>query len=148
MEAVRVRALQTELMVAALSCNARGDYNRFVNRFKPDLKENADALKSYFTRVYGASGEKEMNRFITKLANDVSKRSAKQGTRRFCGDAEEVMDEVGSSRSLSAISYDYRGTIRGCRGGKTPKPSIARPLKPQEQTEEKPTLTLRSLWPF
>lgn len=148
MEAVRIRALQTEMMVAALNCNAKSDYNRFVNRFKPELQDQADTLKSYFDRVYGASGEKEMNRFITRLANESAKRSAKRGS-RYCDEVEEIADEASGSRQLENIDYTYKGSIRSCRGGVGPKRNYAKAVqKPKAQTEEKPTFSLRKLWPF
>ena len=35
--AIQVRAMQTDMMVAALSCNASREYNEFVTRFKSVL---------------------------------------------------------------------------------------------------------------
>jgi hypothetical protein len=70
-----VRALQAKLMVAALSCSARGDYNAFVHRYTPHLANHAVSLRRWFSKLYGGSHKREINRFVTQLANDASMRS-------------------------------------------------------------------------
>jgi hypothetical protein len=74
--AFQFRHLQTEVMVAALSCGRREiqtSYNAFVTRFGGALKANGNALRSYFGRVFGAKqGEREMDSFMTRLSNDLS----------------------------------------------------------------------------
>ncbi len=115
MQAIRVRALQTELMFAGLSCNGRNHYNHFVNNYRPELKEYADALRGYFQRVYGRSGETKMNQFITRLANQSSTRSIKRGTEAFCANARAWFEDVGQEKDLRQVAYTYSGDIRQCR---------------------------------
>lgn len=79
--ASRVRQLQTELMVAALSCKRHPElslpakYNEFISKFGPHLTENATVLRGHFARHYGKRREREFDTFITNLANEASMRA-------------------------------------------------------------------------
>lgn len=78
--AFHVRALQTELMVAALSCKARAHYNDFAVKFQDVLVRHGRALKSRFHRAHGKkSGEKKLNAYVTALANKTSQKSVSEG---------------------------------------------------------------------
>ena len=57
--ALNTRALQTELMVAALSCGNRIHYNAFVIKYQGDLVKHGRSLQSFFQRKHGAAGRKE-----------------------------------------------------------------------------------------
>lgn len=93
-----VRQLQTELMVAALSCknqalDLRGRYTAFVSKFGPKLAENADTLRGYFVRAHGKGGHmRQFDAYITALANEASKRS--MGLDNFCDEMQPVFDKV------------------------------------------------------
>jgi len=73
--AFHVRALQTELMVAALTCDARPQYNSFAKKFQNALVDHGHALKQVFRSNHGAGAEKALNAYITTLANRASQRS-------------------------------------------------------------------------
>jgi len=73
--AFHVRALQTELMVAALTCDARPQYNSFAKKFQNTLVDHGQALKQVFRVSHGATAEKALNTYITTLANRASQRS-------------------------------------------------------------------------
>jgi hypothetical protein len=73
--AFHVRALQTDLMVAALTCGARPQYNSFARKFQDTLIDHGVALKALFRNLHGASSEKALNAYITALANRASQRS-------------------------------------------------------------------------
>lgn len=88
--ALRVRALQSRLMVSALVCGTRDQYNAFVTRYRPALQRNGAALIAYFDRVYGAEATLRLNRFVTALANDASARS-NDDRAAFCGGAEATL---------------------------------------------------------
>ena len=64
--ALNTRALQTELMVAALSCGNRIHYNAFVIKYQGDLVKHGRSLQSFFQRKHGAAGRKNLNTFITR----------------------------------------------------------------------------------
>lgn len=74
-DALAARALQTDLMVAALVCDRREDYNDFVRRHRDALAAHGNALRAWFRQEYGRAGETEMNRFVTRLANEASRAS-------------------------------------------------------------------------
>jgi hypothetical protein len=73
--AINARMMQTELMVAALTCQRRGEYNAFVKQFEGELISHGKKLKATFKRMYGLAGESQLNRFVTRLANEASLRS-------------------------------------------------------------------------
>lgn len=89
--ALQVRVVQTELMVAALSCNASPRYNAFVQTYQKDLMAAHNQLRKLFKRIYGGSANTELNAFITRLANDSSKRSIANIT-IFCQNATTMYD--------------------------------------------------------
>ncbi len=91
--ALNTRVLQTELMVAALSCGEQQRYNTFVNTFKTNLAKGGEGLKALFRRVHGASGDYQMNAFVTKLANDAAQRTA-NGPAAYCASASNLFNEV------------------------------------------------------
>lgn len=89
--AVQVRTLQTEMMVATLSCrdvpgrNFIAEYNSFVKKHATGLRDQARALRTYFERRYGKpAAEQHLDRFVTGLANDISRRSM---TAAYCDEA-------------------------------------------------------------
>jgi hypothetical protein len=87
-EAFAFRRLQSELMVAALSCRDtrhHKHYNTFVKRFRPALKTNARVLKAYFTRLHGPMATRKLDDYITHLANEAS--LASMGDTNFCANA-------------------------------------------------------------
>ena len=91
--ALQARVLQTELMVAALTCSQKDKYNAFIRRFGGDLTTLGNSMKSYFTRAHGRKAATEMNAFVTALANEASRRAmGYQGD--FCGDANGLFDSV------------------------------------------------------
>jgi hypothetical protein len=94
-EAMAFRHLQTELMVAALSCGRqeyRNKYNTFVVRYRPALKRNGSILKTIFKRNYGQKSKRRLDRYVTQLANDVSVRSMERA--EFCQVAGQKFNAV------------------------------------------------------
>ena len=94
-EALEMRVLQSELMVAALTCNQRPSYNAFVTTFKPYLKTQGQELRTYFTEAFGPNtGPKRLNDMVTRLANVASQNSLTQPTSAFCAQARQRFDAV------------------------------------------------------
>lgn len=86
---LQVRILQTELMVAALTCNQRTDYNSFVTRFQPQLSSHGKSLQSFFKQKYGSGSARALNGFVTRIANESSRRGMlKRG--QFCHDTAAI----------------------------------------------------------
>lgn len=91
--ALNTRVLQTELMVAALSCGERQRYNMFVTSYQQVLTDRGQALQGLFKRAHGAQGATRLNAFITKLANDASQEIREKGD-NYCVFAGELFDET------------------------------------------------------
>lgn len=90
---IEVRRLQTNLMVAALSCGARADYNEFVVTHRPSLKQHGTTIRNEFRRRHGREGPKQLNRFVTRLANEASARS-NADRQAFCSDATVLFQQA------------------------------------------------------
>jgi len=89
---IEVRRLQTNLMVAALSCGARSEYNAFISTHRPSLQTYGKAITDEFRRRYGREGSRQLNRFITRLANEASARSNADRD-AFCADAAALFEK-------------------------------------------------------
>jgi len=100
-----LRALQTHLMVGALTCGMHDRYNAFVTRFQSDLAGAHRNLTGYFNRVHGRSAQRDLNEYITALANAQSQEGIRLGS-HFCGRIGPLFDQVmgGGNAELAAIS--------------------------------------------
>ncbi|MBY0339047.1 MAG: hypothetical protein K2X11_20710 [Acetobacteraceae bacterium] len=76
-----IRALQSQLMVVAITCGLQDDYNRFVTGHQPDLANAFRTVGAHFRRVGG--GQRAQDSFITDLANRQSQVGISQGM-AFC----------------------------------------------------------------
>ena len=98
LEASHVRQLQTEFMVAALTCEMHptvdltGKYNAFVQKYKKELGGNAKDLRGHFTRNYGSGNSKAFDAYMTTLANDASMRG--QNMAAYCEVTDQIIDKV------------------------------------------------------
>lgn len=119
--ALNSRVLQTELMVAALSCGNRPLYNAFVSKFRGDLVNQGRSLRSFFQRHHGGGGGDNLNRFITRLANEASQRS-NAGRAAFCSDASLVFPQLLNNKRLNfetlldSPTLAMRHSISSCGG--------------------------------
>jgi hypothetical protein len=78
-----VRALQSQLMVAALACNKDTEYNAFVRKFQGDLAAAYRGIQGHFRRTAGNAHQRELDGFITQLANAHSQDGIRAGS-QFC----------------------------------------------------------------
>lgn len=92
-ESFGVRALQTRLMVAALTCGARDQYNAFVNRYRPVLAGHGRNVKNYFQRAYGPASGGQLDRYVTALANRASMQSTLDRS-AFCAEAGRMLQTL------------------------------------------------------
>jgi hypothetical protein len=97
--AFEVRMLQTELMVATLTCRGvnnrdfAGQYATFVNRHREGLKSHSNVFQGHFKRSYGGGGQVQLDRYVTSLANDYS-RSSMTGAGAFCDQQGPLFDRA------------------------------------------------------
>lgn len=96
--AVNARLLQTEMMVAALACDLRPQYNRAVRTFEKELVGHGKVLRKMFRRSHGASAQRHLDRYITRLANEASARSNYDRV-TYCRTAASLFGDVLASRS-------------------------------------------------
>ena len=76
-------------MIAALSCDARSDYNQFVNQYRPHLSFHGNELRQYFRKKHGRSHKRALNRFVTLLANGASQESIRDRG-GFCAQSLDI----------------------------------------------------------
>jgi hypothetical protein len=114
------RALQSHLMVAALSCHIPESYNLFMRRFKSELVTQNSELGSYFSRRYGEKqSATKTNKFMTALANESSKRSLKIDSEEFCQITVKLFDKIMSVKPerLYQIAADKQfSSLHGIQG--------------------------------
>ncbi len=116
---IQVRMLQTELMVAALTCNQRTDYNSFVNRFQPQLSAQGKYLQSFFRQKYGSGSAKALNGFVTRIANESSRRGMVERG-QFCRNAESIhgaakkIDQAGLPAFAQTLQFASLHGISPC----------------------------------
>ena len=134
-----VRSLQTELMVAALTCRQQPAYNSFVNRFRPELVGHGKTLKATFARQYGTNAEQYLNGFITRIANETALRSA--NTQGYCGQSAGMFDDVLDldpgqlSEFASEQDFSERHGLPTCTAERATGRRIAQSDVRQDQTD-------------
>ncbi len=94
--ALKAAGLQQQLMVAALTCNDIGRYNRFVVSYRAQLQRSDTELQAYFRHAgEGAAG---YHAFKTHLANRSSLDSLHD--RDYCAKADAAFrDALDSGKS-------------------------------------------------
>ncbi len=106
-----VAGLKSELMVTALSCNQRDQYNQFVARFRPDLLREERALNAYFSRAFGKRARQAHDDYITSLANSQSEAGVQRGT-LFCQEHASLFPSVLSLRGPGQlVSFAAHQTV-------------------------------------
>lgn len=99
-QAFQLRALQTHLMVGALSCGMHDRYNAFVTRWQSDLAGAHRNLTGYFNRTQG--GQRALNEYITALANAQSQEGIRLGS-SFCGRVGPLFERVALIQTSSDL---------------------------------------------
>jgi len=107
-QALSTRLVQTELMVAALSCDASQRYNAFVRKYQADLVAGNKRMLRFFQSRYGAQGTKRNHDFVTRTANESSERSLRQ-IDDFCAAATRSFDRADSidRRQFAAFVQEH-----------------------------------------
>jgi hypothetical protein len=101
--AFEVQALRSELMVLATGCHDDDEYNAFIRRYQPDLQANEKLINAYFQHRYGRAAQTEHDRFVTELANAVSRRGSDLGG-DFCPRNGMVFHEVLSLQNPTELA--------------------------------------------
>ena len=99
------RAMQSQLMVAALSCGEHQKYNDFIKKFRDELIASGKGLKSYFARNYSRDADFQMNKFITFLANEASKKSLDSNSEKFCAESSNLFSKLKEINSKNRLEF-------------------------------------------
>ncbi len=142
LDALTARALQTDLMVAALACDRRDDYNAFVRRYREALAAHGGNLRAYFARQYGRAGEAAMNRFVTKLANEAS--SASNANRALYCRSAGMMYEGLAGADMATLEAVIRNPLLAVRHGVAACGATASSAAPGEEAPNEPVRDLLS----
>ncbi|MHB0704631.1 hypothetical protein ACX4MT_21535 [Roseomonas mucosa] len=96
-----VRALQSQLMVVALTCKHEDVYNEFVKRYNPQLHGAYKTIDASYRR---AGGQKALDSYITSLANVQSQEGIRMGS-RFCqNSADLIKTALEAPNDVTALS--------------------------------------------
>ena len=101
--AFEVQALRSELVVLATGCHDDALYNAFVRRYQPDLQANEKTISAYFKQRYGRKGQTEHDRFVTEMANAMSRQGSDLGG-DFCPRNGLIFNEVLSLTSAEQLA--------------------------------------------
>jgi hypothetical protein len=106
--AFEVQALRSELMVLATGCHDDDRYNAFIRRYQADLQANERTINSYFQHRYGKAAQVEHDRFVTDLANAISRQGSDLGG-DFCPRNGLIFNEVLALQSASDLTEYVAG---------------------------------------
>lgn len=105
-----MRALQSELMVAALSCSQSRHYNWFAKTYDNQLKNYGTRIMNFFGR-HGAKekSEKMLNDFVTKMANRASRASLGRSQQQYCSEVASLYGALqkGQFQRVEALANRY-----------------------------------------
>jgi hypothetical protein len=101
---VKVRELQSILMVGALQCRAVpgstviADYNRFIAAHKVALANHNSALRSYFMHASTKTGASAFDQFATRLANAHAQSASGAGFCTMIGQLVQTAADIPSEQ--------------------------------------------------
>jgi hypothetical protein len=115
LDAFKIRALQSQLMVATLKCSALGNttvteaYNRFVTSSQQMLRTSATVLLTRYKRLNGRDATKIMDSLTTDMANRYSGSSMGPNACVKAGEIADMAARVTSS-DLAALAHSLVAT--------------------------------------
>jgi hypothetical protein len=129
-ETFEVQALRSRLVVLGSTngCPDEALYQAFIEKFRPTLQANAQALSAWFKKRYGARGQFEHDKFVTELTQAVGSAGSMQGT-DFCAHDSKIFNEVlalrsGADLAAYAAAKDLiPASIDACPGQVAAKPA-------------------------
>jgi hypothetical protein len=98
-----IRALQSQLLVAALACGQHDNYNAFVRKNQAELGTAFRNLGAYFRRTEGAQHQRQLDQYITELANSQSRISIDRGS-FFCREQIPVFQAAMAANGASELA--------------------------------------------
>lgn len=104
-QAFDYQALQSSMMVGALSCNQQKEYNAVLKQHHHVFSESGNMMRSYFRRVYGDSSKGELNRFMTRLANRMQKQSMEGKVDTYCAQVAETFHTLLGPKGVNLTRF-------------------------------------------
>jgi len=98
-----IRALQSQLMVVALTCGQQDDYNTFVTRHQRDLATAFRNVAGHFRRTSGAQHQRLLDQYITNLANGQSQVGIARGS-FFCREQGGLFQQATAANSVTELA--------------------------------------------
>lgn len=102
-EALNIVGLRSTLMVSALACGQRSEYDSFMTRFHPYILRQQHAMDAYFRQHHGRAYHHYEDRYVTDLANVQSSAGVHQGT-NFCASSRKLFNQVLSLETDSELT--------------------------------------------
>lgn len=102
-EALDVIGLKSTLMVAALTCGQRNQYDRFMTRYHPYILREQHAVDAYFRERHGRLFHHYEDNYVTNLANVQSSAGIHEGS-NFCTSSARLFDRVLGLPDQSALT--------------------------------------------
>jgi hypothetical protein len=101
-KALDVVGLKSALMVSALACDQRNEYNQFMTRFQPNVLHAQHVVDAFFRAQHGRFFHRYEDRYVTNVANVQSSAGISQGT-DFCNHSIALFGRVLSLKSAVAM---------------------------------------------
>jgi hypothetical protein len=109
-EAFEVYALRIQALVGAQSCRMTDRFNKFAIKFRGELTTEGRALRSYYQKKYGKSGDASLAKFVTELSNTSFVDGSAQND--FCAATTALLDNLMAAPvgQLASFSAEHRAS--------------------------------------
>ena len=101
-QAFNVIGLKSSLMVAALSCSQRDQYDTFMTEFQPHILAEQHVMDGYFRRTGGHYGQAREDDYVTLLANSQSEAGITQGA-VTCKNDTQIFQQVLALKTITDL---------------------------------------------
>ncbi len=108
-QALDVIGLKSTLMVSALTCDQRSDYDTFMNKFHAHILDEQHSVDAYFREEHGRLFHTYEDSYVTSLANVQSSAGIHEGS-EFCDQSKTLFDQVLALKSQSELDDFARQT--------------------------------------
>ena len=105
----------TELMVITVTCKQGSDgrdlghaYTGITRHYINDIKEAEHILEDHYASLYGGSGQEQLDKLRTRLANEYGQIVAKESAPRFCALRRDLVTKLYDSRRMSFETESIR----------------------------------------
>lgn len=102
-QALDVIGLRSTLMVSALACGMRPQYDAFMHRFQPHVLAAQHEMDAYFHRLHGRAGQRHEDTYVTGLANVQARAGEIQGP-HFCDSSRTLFNKVLALKTESELN--------------------------------------------